>query len=268
VNCQRLRLLVLRGLCFRITDAVERYIMYWNKRISLFGMDRAFHPLTISRLTSTELDIVQSGTIGIVKKNHLSIEQWNEMLMRQDMKYNKDQDDASNSSHVETRDMLIVDYTVWDKTTMSNLDYTRVLWYIFHVLLDDPMISKHGAVIVCTTKNCQLKQFPSIDFIKKHLAYLGGSIPMRFSGSHQVYIPSFAKIVMPLVNRCLPEIIRHRVLFHTDIRNNEELVQKLHTRYGILPSMIPNYLGGTYEWNMSQWIIKQNQIESNRSIEM
>jgi CRAL/TRIO domain len=267
VNCQRIRLLVLRGLCYRITDAVKVYVNYWHKRMQLFGLDRAFHPLTISCLTPTELSILQSGTLYIVKKNHFSTEQYNEMLQLQDNMYSDQiKDDAS--LHVETRDIFILDYTLWDKATMANLDYTRVVWYAFHTYLDDPLVSKHGALFISTTKNCQLKQIPSMDFMKLHLSYFGGTIPVRLSGYHQIYMPSIAKVVMPLVNRIIPEIVRQRMLFHTDVRNNEQIVHKLHSRYGIVPMMIPNYLGGTYEWNMSQWIEKQNQIELNRAIEL
>jgi CRAL/TRIO domain len=268
VNVYRIKSIFLRSCSYQINDAVERYMNYWNKRVLLFGMERAFQPLTVSSLTKSELRILRSGTLGVVKKEHLSKEKYDKLLQHQQPQRHGTTTSTSTLKYHETRDIVIMDYSKFDKSYMQSLDYTRCLWYIAHIMLIDPLSNQRGLIFFTITKNCSMKQMPSMEFMKLHLSYVGNSLPTRVSALHTVYLPTIAKIVMPIVNRLLGDILRQRILFHIDVKNNEQLVKKLYDQYGISSTMLPNYLGGDYEWNEQKWIQKQTYIESTNGVDI
>jgi hypothetical protein len=65
VNSDSFRLMFLRAMQFDIPMTAKRIVVYWSRKVELFGTDRAFHKLTIQDLLDAEGDPRVFERVGI-----------------------------------------------------------------------------------------------------------------------------------------------------------------------------------------------------------
>jgi CRAL/TRIO domain len=240
---------------YRIKAAVRRYTLYWSKRVSLFGKERAFLPLVFQNLTLNEQELVLAGHISIIQKK----DQQQQRKKTNSSVCHETSNIYTEAVMEETRDFFYVDYGKYDKHTMSNLDFTRAMWYLFHCIIDDVATQKYGVIYLASTKTFQLKHLPKHDFLKIHSSYFKDCVPVRLSAFHTLYPPSICRMIFPIVSLLLNERIRKRILVHSDLKCNEQIIRRLKDKYGIPSSMVPTDMGGTYRLDMIRWTEQQKQ---------
>jgi hypothetical protein len=136
-------------------------------------------------------------------------------------------------------------HVVWDKYS-SIRDFDRYLWdrYLRHMTNAWPI--KSVAIHSCCTP------FIVVRFIKPSKSSGGNGETALYFGIFlltNLYVVLFA-----LINKD----IRSRMVFHGP---ESELFNSL-SAYGILKSMLPSYMGGDVDMNMTEW------IENRRALEM
>lgn len=244
------KLIFLRTEVYRVTQAVKRYTLYWNKRVLLFGIDRAFQPLIFSNLTASEQSIVIAGHMSIIRKD-------DDQQHEQSYHHRNGNNNESTTNNIKTRDILFVNYGKFDKQTMSNLDFTRAMWYLYHCIIDDVNTQKYGVIYIATTKTFHFTQLPNQTFMKLHTSFFKDCVPVRLSAFHVLYPPSIIKMIYPIIILSLNERIRKRILIYTDIKTSDAIINRLYNKYNIPLYMIPNEVGGSYNINMMEWTEQQ-----------
>mmetsp|Transcript_16117 Transcript_16117/g.22474 ORF Transcript_16117/g.22474 Transcript_16117/m.22474 type:complete len:127 (-) Transcript_16117:668-1048(-) len=111
----------LRATEFDATQAAEKMVQYWSRKVDLFGPDRAFRKLSILDFEEDEADLLALNGGGFQAL--------------------PETDDAG-------RAIFFSDRSPWTNNSKSMV---RVFWFMCHVLVEDEEAQKHGGVALLTT---------------------------------------------------------------------------------------------------------------------
>jgi CRAL/TRIO domain len=243
------KIVFLRTDQFQPYLAAERYANYWMKRYTLFGPDRAFLPITIANLTMDEIKLLQYQLINTIPSTNNS----------NNHHHHHSTTDELNNSTDETRSLFYVDFGKFVKSQMSIEVLLRVVWYMFHTLIDDIDIQQKGIIYIGNAKGHRLSQLPSRSFFKSCTDYTQGCIPLRMSAFHVVNPPTLVKYIFPICSMFFKEHIRQRFMIHSE--REDKLTQMFDTSYNIPSHRLPTSMGGTYNMNLQQWINNRHLVE-------
>ena len=112
-------------------QAAKRIIAYWDKRVEIFGEDKAFLPLTLSEALK---DDARSLEIAFMRPTHCK-------------------DDAGRAILFVDPSRLPTDGS-YDRHSMA-----RAFWYFMHAVLEDEDVQKKGCVIIAHPRHAQRVQF-------------------------------------------------------------------------------------------------------------
>jgi len=206
--------------------AAKRLIRYWNKRLEVFGPDRAFLPLTLTQALVDEEETLKIGFARLVEGTLDPI----------------------------GRGVLFVDPSKLDKTKYSRESMVRAMWYTVHAALEVESTQRYGLVALSFTRNATFSQFDR-ELVKMIVESLKGYLPVRLSAIHICHPPSFLRLIFPIMKMLLGERLRKRVRVHG---GSEHQVLNLLAGFGLLKEMLPVDIGGNKVLDQEKWLQARN----------
>ena len=214
-------LLFLRCEVFHVDLAAGRLIKYWDKRVEVFGEDRAFLPLTLD---------------GALKGDEISLE----MAFVQ----------STEHTDAEGRRIILGDPSKLDKSKYTRESMVRAFWYTMHAALEDEVTQKRGIILLLFPHHAQYSQFDR-KLVATNAESMKGCLPVRVGAFHICQPPTFFTIVFPIIKLLLGKRLRERIKVHT---GSEEHVLERLARFGIPVESVPSDLGGAVVLNQKAWL--------------
>ena len=162
------KLVFLRCEVFHVDRAVKRFVKYWDKRIELFGEDKAFLPLTVDGALKDDMDSIKS-------LDYLQV---------------------ANHTDPDGRAIVLFDFNM-ESEDVSSESLLKVVWSQVHVALMKESCQKRGIVVYVRCIDRFTDWRPSLS--KKITAAGRGILPVRFAGMHFINPPSFIKLICKFV---------------------------------------------------------------------
>jgi len=201
-------------------------IAYWEKRVGIFGDEKAFLPMTLS---------------GALKGDERSLEIG---FLRPTFQ----KDDAGRAILYVEPSRLPMDKN-YDRHSM-----VRAFWYYNHAALEDEEVQKKGVVIVAYPKEAQKSQFDR-KMTKMNMGSIRGCLPMRVAAIHICHPPWFFEIIFAIAKIFLGERLRKRVKVHTG--SEEGVIDTLEKKFGIDRVKLPSQMGGGNDLDHMDWLEKR-----------
>jgi hypothetical protein len=210
--------LFLLFLCFQL--AAQRYAKYWTKRVEIFG-NNAFAALTQKKALKEDAIALEMGFAKLVGTK-----------------------DSSG------RSIILIDPSCQDLSKYTRESMTRSCWYMIHAALEDETTQKRGIIFMIYPHNSKLGQFDRAQS-KMNAESIQGCLPVRVSGFHICYPPTFFAIVIPIFKIFLGNRLRKRIRVHS---GSEQNVLKALEQFGLTKDVLPSDLGGNIVLDHEQWL--------------
>jgi CRAL/TRIO domain len=229
------KLLFLRCECFDIDNAIKRYIKYWNKRVEIFGEERAFRPFTIDAIYEHHEQVpLELGAMQIIYRHKFSRNST-----------------AVPSIKDDQRNLLWVDVAKLDPTKYTREAGIRAFWYFFHALLEDEHVQQRGLICLCFSAHYSLKNRDTT-FSRMCLSSLQGCLPIRLSAFHGCHPPTLFRMAARFFLLFVGDRIRKRVMPHAG--TTEHVVSTLENKYHVSRDYIPAEMGGNLKMDIMKWM--------------
>jgi CRAL/TRIO domain len=211
----------LRCEVYNTELAVVRYVRYWEKRIEIFGPDRAYQPLTSSidvvgnsqpNNDEGEWEVANAGVINIINRSN-------------------------------DRTYLFLNPSRFDMTKYTRIGFVRTFWCIVHkVLMECHDVQKRGLICLSYPANAKLSQFDR-HLMKMILDSLQGNLPVRLSAIHVCHPPLFfSKVIWPILQLLMSRRTRQRILVHSG--SYDSVLETLTTQNSFSIDDLPQDIGG------------------------
>ena len=112
---------------------------YWDKRVEIFGPEKAFQPLTQKEACSEDSVAFSFGVVRAM----LKVENGKAVFVT----------DSSG------RSIIFGDPSRQDKTKYTTMSMARVVWYVFHAIMENEETQKKGVVFVMYPHKAKISQF-------------------------------------------------------------------------------------------------------------
>jgi CRAL/TRIO domain len=208
--------------------AAKRYAKYWDKRVEIFGADRAFRALTAESMLPDSKPM-EIGAMQVIRRHKT----------------------ATDDDEEDERDMLYVDVSKVEPSLYSRESGCRAFWYFFHSLLEDEQVQKRGLIVINYSEHFGLKNRDP-PFVRMCIGSLQGCLPIRLSAFHGCHPPKMFRLVTRIFLAFLGERLRKRVLPH--FGSHEAVVNVLVNKYSIPRHCIPTDIGGDRELDVLAWL--------------
>jgi hypothetical protein len=202
--------------------AAKRLVEYWEKRLELFGPEKAFLPLHLDKALREDTYPMSLEYIRLLPVK------------------------ADPSG----RSVIIVDPSKQEGSKYARESMVRVVWYMIHAALEDEETQKKGIVVIANPKNAKFSQFDQKQD-SMIVASLKGILPMRLSEIHICNPPYFFRILFPIVKIFLGERLRKRVNVHSG--SDEKMLDRL-DKFGLKREDLPSDLGGQIVLDHDGWL--------------
>lgn len=202
--------------------AAKRLIKYWEKRLEIFGPDRAFLPLTQAQALKDDSVALGMDFSRLVVGSEDSI----------------------------GRGVIFIDPSKVDHSKYTRESMVRSVWYMIHAALEKESTQRFGIVAISFPKNAKFSQFD------RHLDAmitdsLKGYLPLRLSAIHICHPPAFLLIIFPIIKIFLGERLRKRVRVHGG--SVEHVLDRLAT-FGLTKDKLPSDIGGDIVLDKKAWL--------------
>jgi hypothetical protein len=201
--------------------AAARYTKYWDKRVEVFGPEKAFMPLTLSKALKDDMVALSTGFFSLTGTK-----------------------DASG------RSIIFIDPSKQDKSKYPRESMCRAMWYILHAALEDEVTQKLGVINVAFPHHAKFSQMDR-SLCKMNMESLKGCIPARQSGFHICHPPSFVSVLLPILKSFMGERMRKRIKLHS---GSTEKVMKHIAAFGLPKDSMPTDLGGEAVVDHLSWL--------------
>lgn len=218
-----------------VKAAADRMISYWEARADLFGNDRMLLPMDKSGALKEEDNVaLERGVVQILPQR-------------------------DTDGHA----LVFYDPSRHDpKLGYSNESMLRVVWYLMHVAMSDPLTKENGFVLLVYPKQCTPEQIDR-DLIAKGLTIVGSIMPLPWKGFHICHPCSSYNKYFPLVKMLSPTRIKDNIAVHF---GTDEHVLQCMASYALPPERLPTEVGGTAQFDFSQWVVERKQAEGARAL--
>lgn len=242
------RLMFLRCELFDIELAALRICKYWNRRIDLFGENRAFKPIHLGG----------DGALSSDGSEHDGADRSaDEAMVQHTLKgLNLGFIRPTQTHDAGGRAILFVNPSRLAGYNKNNSDermgVARALWYVMHNAIEgNDTVQKLGMIAVAHPQHVK----PSVidrKLMKLNMESLSGCIPVRMGGFHICHPPwFFGKIVFPIMRVVMPERMRKRVRVHS---GSEEKVLDNLKDFGLGREVLPSEIGGDVILDTDSWL--------------
>lgn len=212
-----------------IPRAAKQIVAYWQGRLEVFGAERAYLPMALS------------GTLQDEVLNFTSMKTLQALPMK---------DTAG-------RTVLFFTPARRNLAMYTERQEVMVLWYLFDMLMDDPVARRNGVVMVGDVRLMQWKH--SSRKFGQYFRMMDPLIPVTKRGLHICYPSSFYyHMIAPVVKRIGPKSLRLRLKVHY---GDEEAVLNSLATYCLPRRCLPKEIGGDVELDTNQWVLEQLQRE-------
>jgi len=208
------KLAFLRCEVFEVKPAVDRWIKYWEIRVSIFGEEKAFLPMT--------LEGAMEGQEKAIACSYVTV--------------------AAGATDPDGRAIVFMDFQQ-EKSDLSDDDLFMAAWYQWHVSVSTELAQKRGVV---TYLRCVERFFDGRQSLWKKLATTEGTLPIRTSAFHIVNPPTFIKIVVKIAKIMLSKKLRSRINVHSG--SMEEILTSL-SKFGLAKDTLPEVFGGNLSFS-------------------
>jgi hypothetical protein len=201
-------------------------VAYWDKRLEIFGPDRAFLPMTLTNggaLTDGDRVALKRGFIRLLPKN-------------------------AETGH---RNVLFADPSLQDKTKYSTQEMARAVWYVIHAALEDEATQCKGIIMIIYPHHVKLGQF-NRELSKTIMGSIRGCLPLRLSALHMCHPPAVFQIIFPVIKALMGARLRKRINIH--FGSQEHVLERLETEFGLHRDKLPTDLGGSTTLDHDKWI--------------
>lgn len=217
------KLMFLRSDLFDCVAATERLTKYWTMRLELFGVAKAFLPLTLGDdgALKDDKECLEIGVIRVI-----------------------------NQTDGGGRGILFLDPSLQKPDSYQQASLIRSTWYCIHAVLEDENIQKNGIILLVDLLNARLSQFDR-KLSTSMMGCLKGCLPLRVAAFHLCHAPTFFGYVFPIIKLLMGSRLRTRVKMNYGSNEN---VLKIMKEYGIHAHCIPNELGGDLVLDHESWL--------------
>jgi hypothetical protein len=219
-------LLFLRCEVFHIDLAAGRLVRYWDKRVQVFGEDRAFLPLTLDGALRDDGEALEVAFVQ-----------------------------STERTDAEGRRILLGDPSRLDRSRYTRESMVRAFWYTVHAALEDEATQKRGIVLLLFPHHAHFSQFDR-KLVASNAESMKGCLPVRVGALHICHPPTFFTIVFPIIKLLLGKRLRERIKVHT---GSEAHVLERLACFGIPKESIPSDLGGDVVLNQKAWLKKRKE---------
>lgn len=223
---ERHQLKFLRCEVFNVDLAALRLVKYWDKRVEIFGEDRAFLPLTLD---------------GALKDDDVALS----MAFIQ----------STEAKDEAGRRIVLGDPSKLDKSKYTRPSMVRAFWYVMHAALEDEMTQKRGIILMLFPHHAHVSQFDR-KLVAMNAESMKGALPVRIGAFHICHPPAFFQIVFPVIKFLLGKRLRQRIKVHS---GSEEHVLERLAHFGLPKESVPSDLGGTVVLDQKTWLVNRKQ---------
>lgn len=133
----------------------------------------------------------------------------------------------------------------------------KVWWYLLHVAMENPSVSKKGFIILTNSRDSRISQHDS----KWYLAACSSGdrdFPILWKMAHVCHANAVFPIVASAVKAILSPEQRESFILHSG--SNERVLESL-SEYSLSADCIPTHLGGTIQVSTDDFIRKRLAVE-------
>jgi len=141
------KLQFLRCEVFQEDLAAKRYSNYWDKRVALFGPEKAFQKLTQDEALKDDTAALSNEFFRLV-----------------------------GTKDPSGRNIILGDPSKQDHEAIPTDSMARAIWYVFHAALEDETTQQKGWIILAYPQKARVKQF-NRDLMKIITSSIKGCIP-------------------------------------------------------------------------------------------
>lgn len=209
-----LRLLFLWCTDFDAAASAKRIAGYWRLRVELFGVEKAFSPLTSdSVLDPEDRALILSGAMRILP-----------------------------NTDTNGRTLFYINQQKLHGGSFDPVRAARAVWYCFHAILtSDPERAKKGLVGIANYRNSAWSANYSWMTLMSNTFKFA---PIEIKGVHLVHAGTFARIMAPLTNLVVGPWIRNSSFTLHAHEGQDSAVLSSLARLGIPSNCVPAELGG------------------------
>ena len=216
-----------------VAEAAARLALYWEERLSAFGPDRAFLPMTLAGAMKDEVVPMINYPI------------WQCLPVT---------DSAG-------RTILCGEPSRRDFTKYSPEQEVRALMYMLETLLDDDDVRRKGCVALYNAQDVQQQQARRV-LTKKFIQQINHVYPIRFRATHMCHPTKFMfYMFLPVVKMFMPKELRVRLQLHYG--DTEKVLREL-DGFCLSRDRVPGSLGGDLHYSMNQWVLDRMALENQR----
>jgi hypothetical protein len=195
--------------------------------LDTFGTERAFEPLTLDGALRDDHDELLLGVARIV---------------------------TGGKRDTRGRAIILYDPSRLQKGTYTTKGILRVFWYMLHVALSDPMVQKHGIVVLVNTRHMTYHNF-NRHLTQSMLSAMKAAVPVRISAFFIAYPSPILSMILPIAKAVMNERMRKRIVMVGSSEN--EILQTLYKSYGLRQDMLPTDVGGLVHLDVTAWLQQQ-----------
>jgi len=211
--------------------AAERILRYWEERTKLFGENHAFLPLSQRAALSNDDIALTSGVFQLLP-----------------------QKDSAG------RTLMMFDPSQFSSDCSSD-SMLRVLWYMMHIILEDPISRGNGFVLIVHPTTNDSAKTMNLEFIFRGISFIGDIMPLKLRGLHICHPCTTYTYYMPAIKlACHKRNMHGRIFVH--IGTNEHVLQRM-SENGIPSECLPSDLGGGAYIDHLIWLSDRRTIEGD-----
>mmetsp|Transcript_22269 Transcript_22269/g.53941 ORF Transcript_22269/g.53941 Transcript_22269/m.53941 type:complete len:487 (-) Transcript_22269:266-1726(-) len=225
----------LHAESYVVKAAADRMVAYWEARADLFGEEGMLCAMDKSGALKGEDSVaLDQGMLQLLPVKDL-----------------------------DSRGLLFYDPSRHDpKLGYSNESMLRVIWYILHVAMEDPLTKENGFVLIVYPKKCTPEQI-NRDIIAKGTAIVGSLMPLPWRGFHICHPCSSYNKYFPLVKMLAPTSIKDNIAVH--FGTDEHVLQRM-ASYSLPADRLPTEVSGRVELDYKKWVADRKQAEGGDAL--
>ena len=214
--------------------AALRLVAYWQLRLSTFGSDRAFLPMTVDGAIRDDVaDMIRHCVIHVLPYTDTS---GRAILFYQPSKRNLGQFPLEREG--------------------------RALFYLFDSLTHDPTIRRAGFVGVADYRNVSRSQISTKQ--QRHMKALFEVMPIRIRSCHICHPSAVMSYAYPVLKYILGRNVRLRTRLHSG--SERDVLRELASC--CLPrECLPCELGGEVSLDFAQWVANRSIVETSMALD-